>query len=132
VLTGAARGDLTRFDTPRERRPCFGLIPAEDASGERRRQGALPQAGQTQARRALGEGAWAERSPAHVRRQLQRRLAKQSKAIQDISGKAQGRLGKRYRCLVARGHQAPQVVGAMARALLGCRWAMAQQGPGPP
>jgi transposase len=29
VTTGAARGDLTRFDTPSERMKCLGLIPSE-------------------------------------------------------------------------------------------------------
>jgi transposase len=54
-------GDLTRFDTPRERRKFLGLIPSEYSSGERRQQGSITKAGNTHARRALLEGAWAYR-----------------------------------------------------------------------
>ena len=129
VITVAALGDLTRFDTPRELMQCFGLIPSAYSSGERRRQGALPTAGHTHARRARVEGAWAYRSPAKVRRQLPRRLAKQATTSQDISGQAPVRLGKRSRRLGARGQNAPQVVVAMARALLGWMWALAKQVP---
>src|SRR5262245_17853136 len=62
VTTVAERGDLTRFDHPRELMKFLGLIPAASSPGERRRQGAMTQAGNTPARRALGEGAWAYRN----------------------------------------------------------------------
>jgi transposase len=52
-------GDLTRFETPRELMQFLGLIPSEYTSAERRRQGSITQAGNTHARRALVEGAWA-------------------------------------------------------------------------
>jgi transposase len=55
----AELGDLTRFDTPRELLKCSGLTPAEYATGARRRQGSITNAGNTQARHALVEGAWA-------------------------------------------------------------------------
>jgi transposase len=58
VTTVAALGDLTRFDTPRPLMKGLGLIPAAYASGERRRQGTIPNAGHTHARRACVEGAW--------------------------------------------------------------------------
>jgi transposase len=127
--TVAELGDLTRFDTPRELMKFFGLIPSESSIGERRRQGSLTTAGNTHARRALVEGAWADRYPANVSRPLQLRLAKPSKAIQDSSWKAQVRLGTRYRRLMARGKHAHQVVVALARELVGCMWAIAKQVP---
>ena len=74
VTTVAERGDLTRFDTPRALMKCLGLIPAEYSRGERRRPGSITNAGNTHARRALVEGAWAYRYPANVSRPLQRRL----------------------------------------------------------
>jgi transposase len=129
VTTVAELGDLTRFDTPRELRKFLGLMPSEYASGERRRQGAMTTAGNTQARRALVEGAWAYRYPANVSRPLQRRLEKQPKVIQDISWKAQVRLWKRSRQRMARGTHANQVVVAIARALVGFMWAIAQAVP---
>jgi transposase len=74
VTTVAALGDLPRFHHPRELMKCLGLIPSEYSTGERRRPGAIPKAGNSHARRALVEGAWAYRSPAQVSRHLQRRL----------------------------------------------------------
>jgi transposase len=59
VTTVAELGDLTRFENPRQLMKFLGLIPSEYSSGERRRQGSLTKAGNTHARRALVEGAWA-------------------------------------------------------------------------
>jgi len=132
VPTGAARGDRTRVDTPRQRTQLLGLIPAADASGARRRQGSGTTAGQTPARRALVEGAWASRAPAHVRRPLPRRLDPPPHALQDIHGQAPVRLGQRARRLLARGTHANQGVVALARARGGLLGAMATQGPGRP
>jgi transposase len=129
VTTGAARGDLTRFDPPRQLMTSLGFTPAEYATGERRRQGGITKTGNSQARRALVEGAWASRSPAKVSRHLQRRLAKVSTPIQESSGQAQLRLGKRSRQLSARGKKANQVVVAIARELRAFMWAIAQEVP---
>ncbi|MGH7320352.1 MAG: transposase [Candidatus Rokuibacteriota bacterium] len=56
-------GDLTRFDTPRQLMSYLGLTPSEYSAGERRRQGGITKAGNSHARRALVEGAWAYRYP---------------------------------------------------------------------
>jgi transposase len=125
----ADMGDLPRFESPRELMKFLGLIPSEHASGEQRRQGSITKAGNTPARRVLVEGAWAYRYPAKVSRHLQLRLEKQPKIIQDISWKAQVRLCKRSRRLVARGTHANGVPVAIARALTGFMWAMAQEVP---
>jgi transposase len=129
VTTVAELGDLPRFETPRQLMKFLGVIPSEYSTGERRRQGVITKAGNTHARRALVEGAWAYRYPAKVSRHLQLRLAKQPKGIQDISWKAQVRLCKRYRRLIARGKHANQVVVAIARELVGFMWAIAHQVP---
>jgi transposase len=105
----------------------LGLTPSESSSGPRRRQGAITKAGNTQARRALVEGAWAYRYPAKVSRHLQLRLETQPKVIQDISWKAHVRLCKRYRKLLARGKHANQVVVAIARELVGFMGAIAKE-----
>ena len=127
VTTVAELGDLTRFDNPRQLMNYLGFTPSEYSTGERRRQGGITKTGNSHARRALVEGAWASRSPAKVRRHLQRRLEKVSKPIQDISWKAQIRLCKRYRQLSARGKNANQVVVAIARELSAFMWAIAQE-----
>jgi transposase len=129
VTLVAELGDLTRFEHPRQVMKYLGLIPSEYSSGERRRQGAITTAGNTHARRVLVEGAWAYRYPAKVSRHLQLRLEQLPKPIQDISWKAQVRLCKRFRRLLARGKHANQVVVAIARELAGFLWAIAKQVP---
>jgi transposase len=129
VTTVAELGDLTRCDHPRQLMKFLGLIPSEYSSGERRRQGALTKAGNAHARRALVEGAWAYRDPAKVSRHLQLRRETLPKPIQDLSWKAQVRLCKRFRRLMARGKHANQVVVALARELVGLMWAMAKRVP---
>jgi transposase len=129
VTLVAELGDLTRFENPRQLMKYLGLIPSEYSSGERRRQGSITKAGNTHARRALVVGAWAYRYPAKVSRHLQLRLETQPKVIQDISWKAQVRLCKRYRRLIARSKHANQVVVAIARELAGFMWAIAKEVP---
>jgi transposase len=129
VTLVAELGDLTRFENPRQLMKYLGLIPSEYSSGERRRQGSITKAGNTHARRALVEGAWAYRYPAKVSRHLQLRLEQLPKPLQDISWKAQLRLCTRFRRLLARGKHANQVVVAIARELVGFLWAIAKQVP---
>jgi hypothetical protein len=132
VPMGAAIGAVPRCERPRARRQGWGRRPAADAPGAQRRQGALTQAGNTPARRALRAGAWAYRSPATGSRPRPRRLAPPPTGIQDSSGQAQGRRWRRSRRLGARGTHAHVVTGAMARARAGGRGALAHQVPGTP
>src|SRR5256712_1799579 len=124
----AELGELTRFENPRQLISYLGLTPSEHTSGERRRQGSITKTGNSHARRVLVEGAWAYRYPAKVSRHLQLRLEQVPKTIQDISWKAQVRLCKRYRRLVARGKQVNQVVVAIAREMAAFVWAIAREG----
>jgi transposase len=129
VTMVAEIGDLSRFETPRELMKFLGLIPSEYSSGERRQQGSIPKAGNTHARRALVQGAWAYRYPAKVSRHLQLRLETPPKMIQDISWKPQVRLCQRDRRLVAKGKHAHVVTVAIARELVGFMWASAKEMP---
>ena len=133
-LTGATilvaeLGDLTRFDSPRQLMSYLGLTPSEYSSGPRRRQGGITKAGNSHARRALVEGAWAYRYPAKVSRHLQLRLEKLPAEVQAIGWKAQVRLCKRYRQLSARGKHVNQVVVAIAREMAAFAWAIARTVP---
>jgi transposase len=132
VILIAELGDLTRFDTPRKLMSYLGLTPSESSSGDRRRLGGITKAGNSHARRALVEGAWAYRYPAKVSRHLQRRLEKLPADVQTISWKAQVRLCKRYRQLSARGKHVNQVVVAIARELAAFAWAIARTVPAIP
>jgi transposase len=62
----AELGDLSRFGHPRQLMAYLGLIPSENSSAERRRQGAITKARNRSARRALVEAAWAYRYRAAV------------------------------------------------------------------
>ena len=125
----AELGDLTRFDSPRQLGAFVGLVPSEDSSGPRRRLGAITKTGNGRARRALIEGAWADRHPAKVSEHLQRRIDTLPKPIQDIGWKAQVRLCKRFRRLVARGKHPNVAVTAIARELIAFMWAIAKEVP---
>jgi transposase len=129
VTVVAELGDLTRFDNPRQLMSYLGLIPSEYSSGLQRRQGGITKGGNTHARRALVEGAWAYRHPAKISRHLQLRIEGLPKAATDIAWKAQVRLCKRYRQLTARGKHANQVVVAIARELAAFMWAIARTVP---
>jgi transposase len=70
VTTGAARGDRTRCDHPRQLLHSLGFTPSAYSTGERRHQGGRTKTGHSHARRALVEGAWASRDPATISRHL--------------------------------------------------------------
>jgi len=77
VTAVAELGDLTRFENPRQLMNYLGLTPSEYSTGERRRQGGITKTGNSHARRALVEGAWAYRYPAKVSRQRHCALPRQ-------------------------------------------------------
>ena len=57
----AELGDLTRFGSARHLMGYLGLVPSENSTGARWRQGAITKTGNSSARRALVEAAWAYR-----------------------------------------------------------------------
>jgi transposase len=122
-------GVLTRFESPRQLDEVFRPDPLRifqwgaAAAGlhHQSRQHPCPTCPR---RRGLGI-LLPRQSQAH----LQLRLEKLPKPIQDISWKAQVRLCKRHRRLLARGKNANQVVVALARELVGFMWAIAKDGP---
>ena len=131
ITVVAELGDLTRFDSPRQLAAFVGLIPSEYSSGPARRQGGITKAGNSRARRALIEGAWAYRHPAKVSEHIQRRIDTLPKPIQDLGWKAQVRLCRRFRRLVARGKHPNVAVTAIARELIAFMWAIAKVVPVP-
>jgi transposase len=129
VTVVAEIGDLGRFSNPRQLMSYLGLIPSEDSSGPRRRQGAITRAGNSHARRVLIEAAWAYRFPAKVSPHLQQRLERAPRFAQEISWKAQVRLCKRFRRLRARGKHPNQVTVAIAREIAAFLWDIARRIP---
>ena len=122
----AELGDLTRFASARHLMGYLGLVPSENSTGARRRQGAITKTGNSSARRALVEAAWAYRYGARVSVGIARRQSELPKAVTDLAWKAQLRLCARYRRLAARGLTRNKIIVAIARELSGFVWALGQ------
>lgn len=125
----AELGDITRFDNPNQLMAYLGLTPSEYSSGGQRRLGGITKTGNAHARRVLVEGAWAYRYPAKVSRVLQLRQEVAPEIAREISWKAQVRLCKKYRAMVARGKHSNKAVVAIARELAAFIWDIARQVP---
>ncbi len=108
-------GDLARFDRPRQLMAFLGLVPSEHSSGGKRRLGAITKCGNTHARKALVEAAWAYRHPARIGRRLQVRSEALPTEIREIAWKAQLRLSARYRKLALRAKPTQLIITALAR-----------------
>lgn len=119
--------DFWRFATARQLMAYLGLVPCEDSSGPRRRQGAITKAGNAPARRMLVEAAHLYRYPARVSAVIARRHTDLPKPITDIAWTAQTRLCSRFRRLAARRVPHNKIVVAIARELCGFIWAIARQ-----
>ncbi len=122
----AELGDLTRFVSARKLMGYLGMIPSEDSSGSRRRQGSITKAGNSSARRALVEAAWAYAHPARVSWVIARRQTGLAESTTDLAWKAQLRLCARFRRLAARGLNCNKIVVALAREFAGFVWAIGQ------
>ena len=120
-------GDFARFERAARLMSYLGLVPSEDSSGERRRQGAITKSGSRHARRLLVEAAWHYRKPPARGKTLQRRQDGQSAHIIAISWQAQQRLHRVWRRLDGeRGKRRTIVAVAVARELAGFCWALAR------
>jgi transposase len=127
VTIVAEIGDFARFDNPRQLMAYVGLVPSEHSTGDSVRRGGITKAGNSQARRALIEGAWTYRMQARVSRKLHDRIDDLPQGIRDTAWKAQVRLCARYRRLIARGKTRVIVTTAIAREMIGFIWAIARQ-----
>jgi len=124
--------DFHRFANPRQLMAYLGLVPSEDSSGQRRRQGAITKAGNSAARRMLVEVAHLYRYPARVSAVIAKRQSELPKTVTDIAWTAQLRLCARFRRLAARHVPHNKIVVAIARELSGFVWAIACEVTPPP
>jgi transposase len=127
VVLAAEIGDYARFRTPRELMGYLGMVPSEDSTGERRRQGRITRTGNGHARRILVEAAWNYRFRPRPSKAIGKRREQVSEEVRRIAEKAEQRLSRRYLALVARGKPSPKAVMAVARELSGFVWAIAQE-----
>jgi len=119
-------GDWRRFARAGQLMSYVGLVPSENSSGEKRRQGQITKSGSRHARRLLVEAAWHYRRPPRRGTTLARRQAGQHAHVLALSWKAQQRLHHTWRRLDhERGKRRTIVAVAAARELAGFCWAIA-------
>jgi len=120
-------GDLRRFRAAKKLMSFVGLVPSEDSSGDRVRRGSITKAGNGALRRLLIEAAWSYRHAPREAYRLKKRAEGVAPGVRVIAWKAQVRLNKRYRRLVARGKPKQKTLVAVARELAGFLWDAARQ-----
>jgi transposase len=115
-------GAIERFAHPRQVMAYLGLIPSENTSSDKRRQGAITKCGNAHARWLLIECAQHYVAPPKVSKELSRRQEGQPPEVRAISWRAQNRLHHRFLRLSARRLQRNKALVAIARELCGFIW----------
>ena len=104
-----------------------GLVPSEDSTGKRRRQGAITRCGNGHLRRILVEAAWHYRHVPVMSKELRRRNQGVAEGVRRIAWEAQKRLNKRLYHLIHAGKSVQKAITALARELAGFIWAVGQE-----
>jgi transposase len=115
-------GEVDRFAHPRQVMAYLGLVPTENTSSDKRRQGRITKCGNAHARWLLVECAQHYATAPKVSQQLSRRQQGQPAQVRAISWRAQNRLHSRYRGLLGRRLQRNKAMVAIARELCGFIW----------
>jgi transposase len=126
MLILAELHDFRRFASARALMAFLGLVPGEDSSGEKHRRGRITKMGNALVRRLLVEASWHYQHRAGVGRGLAARRAGQPPRVIAIADKAQQRLCRRFRRMLAANKPKPKVAVAVARELAGFIWAALQ------
>jgi transposase len=127
VTLVAELGEIARFEGARQLMGYSGAVASEDSSGKRIRRGPITKTGNAHLRRIAIEAAWAYRHRPTIGPALRKRQAGLNQEVKEIAWKAQHRLHKRYRTLVAAGKEKQKVITAVGRELLGFIWAIGVQ-----
>ena len=122
-------GDVRRFETPRRLMAYLGLVPSERSTGNAVRRGGITKAGNARVRRALAESAWTYRYPARVGKKAYFATRHMPEAVRETEWKAQTRLTRRYRALIARGKRSTIAITAVARELAASHGPFARMEP---
>ena len=122
MVLASELGGAWRFEHPRQLMAYLGLVPSENTSDQKRRQGGITKAGNGHARWLLIEAAQHCRLPPKVSKELSARQQGLGEDIKACSWAAQTRLHKRMMQLLARGKQRNKVTVAVARELTGFVW----------
>ena len=122
-------GEVHRFGHPRQVMAYLGLVPTENTSSDKRRQGSISKCGNAHARWLLVECAQHYAAPPKVSQQLSRRQQGQPHEVRAISWRAQNRLHHRYTRLLGRHLQRNKAMVAIARELCGFIWELLRTQP---
>ncbi len=117
-------GDWERF-TGNTIGSYLGLVPSENSSGSRRRQGSITKTGNGHARRLLVEAAWQHRRPYRLSRELLRRRETQPAHVRERAEEGNRRLHRRWQNLDSRDKRTTISAVAVARELAGWCWSLA-------
>lgn len=116
-------GDWRRFENPQQLMAYLGLVPSEDSSGDRRRQGSITKAGNSHCRHVLVQAAWSYRHRPTIGAALRVRQEGQPPDVIAHAWKAQHRCFKLFHRIAAK--RPPQIAAvAAARELVGFLWAV--------
>jgi transposase len=115
-------GEVHRFTHPRQVMAYLGLVPTENSSSDKRRQGRITKCGNAHVRWLLVECAQHYATPPKVSQHLSRRQQGQPREVCAISWRAQNRLYHRYNRLLGRRLQRNKAMVAIARELCGFIW----------
>jgi transposase len=121
--------DFRRFPNPRALMAFLGLIPSEDSSGDKRKDGGITRAGNKRCRSALIESVQHYVRSPHMSAQMKLDLSKLDAQSAGIAVKCLKRLHKRYWALILKGKLRPVAITAIAREFVGFIWAMMQPQP---
>jgi transposase len=127
MLILAELHDFRRFGSARALMAFLGLVPGEDSSGEKHRRGRITRMGNALVRRILVEASRHYQHRPGVGRALNARRTGQPARVIAIADKAQQRLCRRFRRMLAAHKPAPKVAVAVARELAGFIWAALQR-----
>jgi transposase len=122
-------GEMHRFGHPRQVMAYLGLVPTENTSSDKRRQGRITKCGNAHVRWLLVECAQHYAAPPKVSAHLSRRQEGQEKEVRAISWRAQNRLHHRYTRLLGRRLQRNKAMVAIARELCGFIWELLRTQP---
>ena len=121
--------DFRRFPNPRALMAFLGLIPSEDSSGDKRRDGAITRAGNKRCRSALIESVQHYARSPHMNAQMKSDLSQLDAHSAGAAVKCLQRLHKCFWALTLKGKLRPVAITAIARELVGFIWAMMQPQP---
>jgi len=115
-------GDFKRFPTAQSFMSYLGLVPSEDSSGKKRRQGGITKCGNGHLRRLLIETSWHYVRPAKVSKRLAMRRREVRSSTVVYADRAMRRLHGKYMQLIYKGKPSQKAVTAVARELSGFIW----------